>query len=556
MPTTPRPSGIKPMVLLILDGYGLAPPSEGNAITLAKKPFINSYYKLYPHGQLIASGESVGLPANEEGNTEVGHLTIGAGRVIDQDLVRINKAIKDGNFFDNKAFLDAVEHVRKNNSKLHIAGLIGSGNVHSSMEHFWALVEFCKQNKLRNIYFHLFTDGRDSPPQEGMTLIQKIDLEIKNSKVGAIASIAGRYFAMDRDGRWDRTKRVYDALVLGRGHPAYAAVDAIRKSYTEGKTDEFIEPTVIVNQKGIPIGKVDDGDAFIFFNFRIDRPRQLAMAFVLPNFESLRQFEFGEDPEKEGKSAGVVKFEAGTFRRERTIKDLFFVTMTEYQKNLPVSAVAYPKIVVKEPLAEVLSKSNLMQMHLSESEKERFVTYYFNGQRQEKFRGEESLIIPSPKVATYDKAPQMSVFEVVNEFKRKSNEGRFHFFVINFANPDMVAHSGNLPASIKAIEFTDQAVGLVVNWTLALGGTVVLTADHGNAEELLTYPTTAFFITTEEGQVNTDHSNNPVPVFVISEKFKGKPLALPNGALADVAPTALSLMGIPKPVEMTGKSLI
>ena len=554
---TPRKSQLKPVVLLILDGYGIAPPSVGNAITQAKRPNLISYPKLFPHGEIIASGESVGLPANEVGNTEVGHLTLGAGRVIDQDLVRINKSIKDGSYYDNPAFAKLLDHLRKKNSaKLHIAGLVSEGNVHSSMAHFWATMEFCKRNRVGNVCLHLFTDGRDAAPQEGIGIIDKIDSYIKNNKIGSICTVSGRYYAMDRDGRWDRTKLAYDAMTLGRGVPAKNASEAIKQSYLEGKTDEFIVPTVMTKEDGTPVATVDDGDAFFFINFRIDRPRQLTMAFVMPNFETLREFEFGKDPEHEGKQAGVVKFVGGTFKREKVVKDLLFATMTEYQEGLPVGAIAFPKVVVTNTLAETISKHGLAQLHMAESEKERFVTYYFDGQREERFPKEEAAIIPSPKVATYDLKPEMSVYGLVEEFKRRSNEGKYSFFVMNFANADMVGHTGNIPAAIKAVEHEDRAVGEVVNWTLALGGSIIITADHGNAEEMLTYPTTSFFITTEKGKVNTDHSNNPVPVYIISEAFRGKAYNLRRGVSSDIAPTILHIAGIEKPSAMTGKSLL
>ena len=553
---TPVKSKIRPVVLLVLDGYGSAPASEGNAITRAKRPNMSAYPKIFPHGEVIASGESVGLPANEVGNTEVGHLTIGAGRVIDQDLVRINKSIKDGSFYDNPALLQLLDHLKnKNSAKLHIAGLVGAGNVHSSMEHFWAAMEFCKRNRIGNVYLHLFTDGRDSPPQEGVGVIDKIDAYIKTNKIGSIATVSGRYYAMDRDGRWDRTKLTYDAMTLGRGVPTKDPSEAIKQSYLEGKTDEFIVPTVVTKEDGTPVATVDDGDAFFFINFRIDRPRQLTMAFVLPDFESLHEFEFGKDPEKGGRT-GVAKYEGGTFKREKIVKDLLFATMTEYQEGLPVGAIAFPKVVVSDTLAEIISKQGLYQLHMAESEKERFVTYYFDGQREERFPKEDVDIVSSPKVATYDLKPEMSVFGLVEEFKRKSNLGRYSFFIINFANADMVGHTGNITATIRAIEHEDRAIGEMVNWTLALGGTIVITADHGNAEEMLTYPTTSFFITTEKGKVNTDHSNNPVPVVIISEALRGKAYNLRQGVSSDIAPTILHLVGIPKPAVMTGRSLL
>lgn len=557
IPKSPKASTLKPTVLLILDGYGIAPNSEGNAIARANRPNLASYPKNYPHGELIASGESVGLPANEVGNTEVGHLTLGAGRVIDQDLVRINKSIKDMSFFDNKSLIDALNHIKdKPHYKFHIAGLVGTGNVHSSLSHFWALIDFCKRNRLTDVCLHLFLDGRDSPTQEGISIVEKIDAEMKNSKIGRISTIAGRYYAMDRDGRWDRIKLAYEAMVLGRGKLAKNAVEAVKRSYDEGKTDEFVEPVVMTDDSGKPVGLVDDGDSFVFFNFRIDRPRQLTMSFVMPDFENIREFDFGKDPEREGRKEGKVHFVGGTFKREKVVKNLYFVTMTEYQENLPVNGIAFPKIVVNETLSEIISRQKLFQMHMSESEKERFVTYYFNGQKEGKFFGEESVIVPSPQVATYDLKPEMSADKLVQEYKRRSNEGKYSFFVINFANADMVGHTGNLAAAIRAVEHLDKAVSEVINWTMGLGGTVLITADHGNAEELLTYPSTSFFITTEKGKASTDHSNNPVPIIIISEAFKGKALDLGRGALADVAPTILHIMNIKKPIAMTGRSLL
>ena len=553
----PRPSNIKPVLLLVLDGFGIAPSSEGNAISLAKKPNLTKYYKTFPHGEVIASGESVGLPANEVGNTEVGHLTLGAGRVIDQDLVRINKSIKDSSFYDNPAFADILERLKsKSTAKLHIAGLVGSGNVHSSMDHFWALMEFCKKHQIRNFYLHLFTDGRDSPPQEGISAVEKIEAFLKNNNMGKVATLSGRYYAMDRDGRWDRTKLAYDAMVLGRGVAAKSAVDAIKQSYLDGKTDEFIVPYVLTKEGGNPVATVDEDDAFFFFNFRIDRPRQLTMSFVLPDFENLKEYEFGKDPENDGKNAGKVKFEGGTFRREKVVKNLLFVTMTEYQKGLPVGGIAFPKIIVENTLGQVFSENGLYQLRMSESEKERFVTFYFNGQIEEPFSKEERLIVSSPKVATYDLKPEMSIFQLVSEFKKKANEGKYSFFLVNLANADMVGHTGNIPAATRAIEFIDQALGEMVEWVLALDGSVVVTADHGNVEEMLTYPTTSFFITTEKGKISTDHSNNPVLLLIASNKLRGKAYTLRQGVSSDIAPTVLDLAGLKIPSQMSGKSFL
>ena len=342
-------------------------------------------------------------------------------------------------------------------------------------------------------------------------------------------------------------------MVQGIGNRAQGTVEAIEQAYKAGQTDEFIVPTVIIKD-GRPVATVDDNDALIFYNFRVDRPRQLTMAFVLPNFESLREFEFGYDPHTR-RAEGKVKFEA-PFTREKVLKNLFFVTMTEYQKSLPVSAVAFPPEVIEKPLAVLLSEQGRKQLHMAESEKERFVTYYFDGQREKQLPGEEVLIVPSPKVSTYDKKPEMSVGKLTDEFKKVISRGVYHFILVNIANPDMVAHSGNLKATIAAVEHVARAVGEMVGEVLRVGGTVVLTADHGNAEELLTFPTTSYFVTTAKGEVNTDHSNSPVPVIVARADLEGKSHTFTRGILGDVAPTILALMGVAPPAEMTWKNLL
>ncbi len=544
---------IEPCVLVILDGFGLAPPSAGNAITLAKTPNYDRYLKIFPHGELIASGESVGLPANEVGNTEVGHLTLGGGRVILQDLKRINLSIEKGTFFDNKAFLEGAEHVKKHSSKMHILGLVSTGNVHSSLEHLFALLQFCKKEDLKEVYLHLFTDGRDAPPKQGVEVIEQIESHLAMIKVGKIATIAGRYYAMDRDRRWDRTAKAYKAIVLGHAIQTFSSLDAVKGAYIRGQTDEFIEPTIIADKNG-PIATIADNDCVIFFNYRIDRPRQLTMAFVIPNFENLKEFDFGYDPDtniKEGQvSVGT------TFEREKVPKNLFFVTMTEYHKALPVSAVAFGPEVIQNTLSDVIANANLRQLHMSESEKERFVTYYFDGLREKPLAGEDFQIVPSSKVPTYDKKPEMSLPKLVAEFKKQLSRDLYHFVVINFANPDMVAHTGNLEASVVAIEFVDKYLGELVQAVLAQNGHVVISADHGNAEELTTFPSTTYFYTTSKGTINTDHSNNPVPVVIASKMLQGNAVNFQKGALADVAPTILNLMGLSVPPQMTGNNLL
>ncbi|MBN1181724.1 MAG: 2,3-bisphosphoglycerate-independent phosphoglycerate mutase, partial [Bacteroidales bacterium] len=397
---------IKPVILIVMDGFGLAPPSQGNAISLAKKPNYDSYWNNYPHGELLASGESVGLPANEVGNTEVGHLTMGAGRIILQDLKRINLAIEKGYVYDNSALIKASSHVKGNNSKLHIMGLVSSGSVHSSLDHLYAILQFCKKEEINDVCLHLFTDGRDAPPNESIEIVENLCKYLENNKFAKISTIAGRYYAMDRDRRWTRTEKAYKAMVLGVGVQAKSAIDAIKTAYAKGQTDEFIEPTVIVEPGKKPL-VVEDNDAAIFFNFRVDRPRQLTMAFVLPDFEGLKTFKFDS-------YQGAVKREdevkiSSTFDRQKVPKNLFLVTMTEYQKNLPVSAIAFGPEQVKNPLGKMISDAGLRQLHMAESEKERFVKYYFNGMQEEPFEGEDDVIIASPKVATYDKKPEMSL---------------------------------------------------------------------------------------------------------------------------------------------------
>lgn len=550
---TKKKSKLRPTVLVILDGFGLAPASAGNAISLAKTPNYNYLLKNYPHGELIASGESVGLPANEVGNTEVGHLTLGAGRVILQDLNRINLAIEKGTFYDNKVFLQATAHIKANNSKLHIMGLIGSGNVHSSMSHLYALLQFCKKEEIGRVYLHLFTDGRDSPQKEGLEVIQKLEKHLQMLHLGVVASICGRYFGMDRDRRWERTQKAYNAIVLGQGFQTTSISNAVQGAYDKGQTDEFIEPIVLLD-KNIPVGVVEDNDALIFFNYRIDRPRQLSMALTLPNFESLMSFDFGYNPET-SKSETDVKL-GQTFVRTKVVKNLFFVTMTEYHNNIPVSGIAYPPEVVEKSLAETISQIGLKQAHMAESEKERFVTYYFDGLREGKFPGENAIIVPSPKVPTYDKKPEMALCSLVSEFKRQLKRDLYSFFVINFANPDMVAHSGNLKATITAVQEVDKYLGQLVAETLASEGTVVITADHGNAEELLSFPTSTFYYTSATGSINTDHSANPVPVIIANKNLSGNATVLKKGSLADIAPTILNITGISVPSQMSGRNLL
>lgn len=539
----------KPVVLLILDGWGIAPATAGNAITRSNTPNMRKYGVSYPHTQLTASGEAVGLPRGEDGNTETGHLNIGAGKIVYQDLPRINMSIADGTFASNPKFSEAFEHVKRNNSVLHLMGLIGSGGVHSNIEHLYALLSAAKANGLcENVYLHLFTDGRDSPPTSALSFITQVLEQTKSLGVGQIASIMGRYYAMDRDKRWDRIQLAYDALTIGSGACTKDPLAAVQERYNAGETDEFIKPITVCDGSG-KIRIISDNDAIIFYNFRIDRPRELTKAFVLPNFESGISSE-GFDPY-------MIKYEhthiqtqtpnsTATFQRQKVLKNLFFVTMTEYERNLPTN-VAYPPQAVDMPLGRVLSERGVKQLRMCETEKERFVTYYFNGLREDAFTGEDHIIIPSKKVTTYDLAPEMSAREITQTFLEKLDGDMYDFVCINFANADMVGHTGNLTAAIKGIEILDECVGKIVQAVTLRGGVVLITADHGNAEEM---------INNETGEIDTEHSTYPVPLYIIGNQFQNRSQMLPSGILADVAPTILKLLDIPKPDTMTGRVLV
>jgi len=541
---------IKPVILIIMDGWGIAPPSPGNAVTQAKTPHLDRLWAAYPHTQLAASGTAVGLPRNEEGNSEAGHLNLGAGKIVFQDLPRINMAIADGSFFKIPAFNQAAEYVHKNHSALHLMGLIGAGGVHSSLEHLFALIRFAKSKNLKKVFLHLFTDGRDSPPTSALTYIKQVEAKIAQIGTGKIASLCGRYWAMDRDNRWKRTQIAYDALTLGKGKlvTAEAIPKAIYDSYKQGQTDEFIRPIIIADKNQRPVGLVQDNDAVIFFNFRIDRPRQLTKAFVLPNFEKLVIKKAAFDPyaERYGLKLYQAPKVSSTFIRRKVLHHLFFVTMTEYEEGLPTK-VAFPPRPVKMPLASVLAINNRRQFHLAETEKERFVTYYFDGQREDPFPGEDRFEIPSPKVKTYDLKPEMSAYKITAELLKRLKTRVYDFVVVNYANPDMVGHTGVLKAGIKACEVVDECVGQVAAGVLDLGGTCLITADHGNVEEM---------INLETGEVNTEHSTNPVPFILVGPHLLQYHSILMPGVLADVAPTILEIMAINKPELMSGKSLI
>lgn len=533
----------KPLALIILDGWGIAPAGPGNAITQAKTPNMNKFWSAYPHTVLAASGESVGLPAGEDGNSETGHLNLGAGEIVFQDLPRINMAIADGGFFKNAAFLKAIEHVKKNNSKLHLLGLLGAGGVHSNLEHILALLSLAKEQKVKNLYLHLFTDGRDSPPSSARIYIAIVEQELIKLGLGKIATICGRYYALDRDNRWERTKIAYELITAGIGKASSSPQEAIKTSYTKGKTDEFIEPLVFDKN-----GVIGDNDGIIFFNFRIDRPRQLTKALILPNFETMEIKSASFDPyaEKYGLKLYQLPTLSTTFKRSKFLTNLFLVTMTEYEENLPVQ-VAFPPEPVKIPLSRILTENNLRQLHIAETEKEKFVTYYFDGLREKPSSGEDWVEIKSPEVATYDLKPEMSALELTAEFIKRLRVNFYDFSVINFANPDMVGHTGVIKAGIKACEAVDECLGKIVNTMFNLEGVCVITADHGNVEEM---------INPQTGEIDTEHSSNPVPFIIVSRNNILPNKFLANGVLADVAPTILQILDLEKPGLMTGRSLL
>lgn len=538
--------GPRPTVLLVLDGWGIGPNNAGNAIARSKTPNMDRYWLSFPHTQLAASGEAVGLPRGEDGNTETGHLNIGAGSIVYQDLPRINMAIADGSFTTNPTFMNTFKHVKQNKSVLHLMGLIGSGGVHSNIEHLYALLTLCKQEKMDRVYIHGFTDGRDSPPTAGITYIQEVLSFCKKVGVGQIATLMGRYYAMDRDKRWERIEKAYDALTTGSGECVTDPVAAMQAQYDKGITDEFIEPINVCNEQGQP-ELIQDNDAIIFFNYRIDRPRELTKAFVLPNFEEGKlEEDFDPYAVKYEKSHLKQVIGGQTFKRQKILHNIYFTTMTRYEEGLPVD-VAFPPQFVKNPICKVLAEHGLHQLRIAENEKERFVTYYMNGQQEGIFPGEDRVILPSKGAKSYDKVPEMSAREIGEQMIKRIQAETYDAIICNFANADMVAHTGNLDATIKACEVLDEVVGAVVKEVFARGGVVLITADHGNAEELINNST---------GEVDTEHSIYPVPFIIIGKQFMNQPTMLPTGILADVAPTMLKIMGITKPETMTGRALI
>ena len=536
-----------PIVLIILDGWGIAPEGPGNAISQSHCTAVPRLWNSYPHTTLAASGKSVGLPDGEPGNTETGHINIGAGRVVYQDLLRIDSTIENRTFFKNDAFIGAIRHAKEHHSNIHVMGLFSSTGVHASKNHLCAIMELCKEQHSGPVYLHLFTDGRDSPPRSSKKLFQDAHALCESFSFTKIATIMGRYYAMDRDRRWDRTQIAYAALTEGSQYTATNPVEAIEYAYKRNETDEFIKPTVILDSSGSPYPRIGNNDAVIFFNYRIDRPRQLTRAFVLSDFEQhISDFSFDPYAVKYYKKHIVTPPTVSTpFIRTKILQNLFFVTMTEYERDVPC-IVAFPPQIINDSLGEIVANNEIRQLRICESEKERFVTYYFNCMREERFAGEDRLIIPSPKVATYDLMPHMSAGEVTDRLLDRLSLGVYGFIVVNFANPDMVGHTGNIQAAIKACKYVDTCVEKIVTSVLSKNGTCFITADHGNVEEMLT-PT---------GGIDTEHSVFPVPFIAVNRQYMGKYIQLPTGKLGDIAPSMLYVMGVSVPDDMTGANLL
>jgi len=515
----------KPVLLMILDGFGVAPASGGNAISLAQKPFFDKLVNNYFSTTLQASGLAVGLPWGEAGNSEVGHLNLGAGKIIYQTLPRINKEIGDRTFFSNKKFLAAIDHAKKNQSKLHLMGLVSSGGVHSSLEHLFALLDLCQKNKFKNVFIHAFLDGRDAPLDSGQKFIQDLEKKIKEIGFGKIASLAGRYYAMDRDNHWERTEKSYQVMI-GQGQLVSNPFEAIENSYQQKIYDEEFNP-IIISENEKPVAVVEDKDALIFFNFRPDRARQITKAFVLEKFDK--------------------------FNRLKKIEDLFFVAMSEYEEGLPVEVAFLPE-KIENSLAKIIAEQGLKQLHIAETEKYAHVTYFFNGGKEKPHLNEDWVLVASPRISSYDQKPEMSAKELTEKIIVAVNSDKYDFIVVNFANPDMVGHTGKIEATIKAIEFLDKMIEQITEAILNKNGVMIIVADHGNAEDLLNL---------RKGGIDKEHSNNPVPFILVGHQWQQSieqridlVMMPPAGVLADIAPTILKLMEISQPKEMNGNSLI
>ena len=497
-----------PTTLIIMDGFGLAPAADDNAVSMANTPVLDKLFREYAHTTLSASGLDVGLPAGQMGNSEVGHTNIGGGRVVFQDLPRISRAIEDGSFSQNEAYNKAMDDCLKNDSSLHLYGLLSDGGVHSHIEHLFALLQMARDKGLTKVYVHCFLDGRDVSPTSGKGFVQELQDRCAQLGVGKIATVMGRYYAMDRDKRWERVQMAYDAMVYGEGHHSSDPVAAVAESYANGITDEFVEPVVID-----PDGTISDNDSIIFFNYRPDRAREITRAIVDPDFDG--------------------------FARE--FFPTTYVCNTEYDASMPNVLVAWPRIAVKNGLGEYLSSMGMTQLRIAETEKYAHVTFFFNGGVEKQYPGEDRVLVPSPKVATYDLQPEMSAFEVCDKCVERIESGAYDVIILNFANCDMVGHTGVLEAAVKAVETVDTCVGRVVDATLKMGGIAMVTADHGNAEDMKQ----------PDGSPMTAHTTNLVPFILCGAGTELRP-----GRLADIAPTILDVMGLACPEEMDGKTLI
>jgi 2,3-bisphosphoglycerate-independent phosphoglycerate mutase len=506
----------KPEALIILDGFGLRDEEKGNAVAHANKPNFDRYWNNYPHATLQASGKAVGLPDGQMGNSEVGHLNIGAGRIVYQSLTRVNLAIEEGDFFENETFLEAIDHVKKKGTSLHLFGLLSDGGIHSHIKHLFALLELAAKHGLEDVYVHGFLDGRDVGQQSAKTYIQQLEDKMEEVGVGRLATLSGRYYSMDRDKRWDRVEKSYRALAYGEGPSYKDPYELVDDNYKNEIYDEFVLPSVMTEEDGSPIATVDDEDAVIFFNFRPDRAIQISQVFTNDDF---RGFDRGEERPK----------------------NLHFVSLTRFSETVG-GDVAFKPTNLDNTLGEVLAQQDYKQLRIAETEKYPHVTFFFSGGREEEFPGEERILIDSPKVATYDLQPEMSAYEVTDALLKELDDDKHDAIILNFANPDMVGHSGMLEPTVKAIEAVDECLGKIVDKITEKGGHAIITADHGNSDE----------VTTLDGDAMTAHTTNPVPVIVTKEGVELRT----DGILADLSPTLLDLLGGKQPKEMTGKSLI
>ncbi len=506
----------KQYVLMILDGVGLNDEEKGNAFKMANTPNLDRYVEKYPNTYVQTSGMAVGLPEGQMGNSEVGHTNIGAGRIVYQELTRITKEINEGKFFENQVLLNAMNHVKENNSSLHLLGLVSDGGVHSHIDHLYALLEMAKRNNIEKVYVHAILDGRDTSPTSAVDYLKELENKMKEIGVGKVATLAGRYYAMDRDNRWDRVEKAYDAVVNGKGNSFKTVQKAIETSYEAQEFDEFVKPIVIVDDEQEPVAKISENDSVVYFNFRPDRARELTKAITMPDF---------------------AEFET------KKLNNIYFVTMTKYDEVLKNVEIAYKPENLKNTFGEYISKLGYTQLRIAETEKYAHVTFFFNGGREDKYEGEDRILVPSPKVATYDLKPEMSAYEVTEKTIEAIDSKKYDVIIMNFANGDMVGHTGNIEKTIEAVEAVDKCVGRIISKLEEIDGEAIITADHGNCEYMLDLKT---------GEPITSHSTFDVPMIVVSERIK----SITNGRLCDLTPTLLTLMGEKIPEEMTGKSLV